>query len=319
MKEGITMAGPAVKIVDSPIPEPNNDQRLGRPDWAASGNIISPIREAIAKEPINQGDEIVGITEKVDSNVIEFKRGDRVAAFHEMYTLGGSHAEYAVAWSHTTFRLPTIKRGTFLTMYIESATIPLTGLTAAVSPPYANYRLPFPWRPAQFTNPLIVYGASTAVGALTIKLARNSNVHPIIAIAGIGCGYVESTVDKSKGDIVIDYRHSIEQTVSAIKSHLGKVGHSTIKHAPDAAISPESAAALNPGVRSIISVGSVHSMAGFEHNAEIAFIFCRYGNLYEVRPGGLAGIEDGLKYLKDGKPSACKYVFRIADTPGILS
>lgn len=34
------------------------------------------------------------------------KVGDRVAAFHEMRTPGGSYAEYAVAWAHTTFHLP---------------------------------------------------------------------------------------------------------------------------------------------------------------------------------------------------------------------
>jgi NADPH:quinone reductase-like Zn-dependent oxidoreductase len=34
------------------------------------------------------------------------KVGDRVAAFHEMRTPGGSYAEYAVAWAYTTFHLP---------------------------------------------------------------------------------------------------------------------------------------------------------------------------------------------------------------------
>jgi hypothetical protein len=41
------------------------------------------------------------------------------------------------------------------------------------------------------------------------------------------------------------------------------------------------------------------------------------GHPYEVRPGGLQGVEKALKDLKDGKNSASKYVFRIADTPGI--
>ncbi|KAL2427142.1 Trans-enoyl reductase fsr4 [Exophiala dermatitidis] len=35
---------------------------------------------------------------------------------------------------------------------------------------------------------------------------------------------------------------------------------------------------------------------------------------YQVVPGGLDGIEEGLKDLKDGKASATKYVFRIAET-----
>jgi NADPH2:quinone reductase len=34
------------------------------------------------------------------------QKGDRVAAFHEMQAPGGSYAEYALAWEHTTFHLP---------------------------------------------------------------------------------------------------------------------------------------------------------------------------------------------------------------------
>lgn len=37
----------------------------------------------------------------------EQKPGDRVAAFHEMGALGGSYAEYAIAWDWTTFHIPT--------------------------------------------------------------------------------------------------------------------------------------------------------------------------------------------------------------------
>ena len=54
----------------------------------------------------NQGDDISGIIHEVGENVVEFKKGDRVAAFHEMLTRGGSYAEYALAWKHTTFFLP---------------------------------------------------------------------------------------------------------------------------------------------------------------------------------------------------------------------
>lgn len=54
----------------------------------------------------NEGDDIAGIVEQVGAKVFEFKPGDRVAAFHEMRTGGGSYAEYAVAWQHTTFHIP---------------------------------------------------------------------------------------------------------------------------------------------------------------------------------------------------------------------
>ena len=58
------------------------------------------------KGTANQGDDISGIVHEVGENVSEFKKGDRVAAFHEMMKPGGSYAEYAVSWKHTTFFLP---------------------------------------------------------------------------------------------------------------------------------------------------------------------------------------------------------------------
>jgi NADPH:quinone reductase-like Zn-dependent oxidoreductase len=55
---------------------------------------------------VNQGDDIAGVVHEVGENVTEFKTGDRVAAFHEIMTPGGSYAEYALAHQHTTFHLP---------------------------------------------------------------------------------------------------------------------------------------------------------------------------------------------------------------------
>ena len=68
----------------------------------------------------NPGDDISGIIHEVGENVVEFKKGDRVAAFHEMLTPGGSYAEYAVAWKHTTFFLP--KGTSFEGMHILKST-----------------------------------------------------------------------------------------------------------------------------------------------------------------------------------------------------
>ena len=58
------------------------------------------------KPPVNQGDDISGVVHAVGEKVSEFKPGDRVMAFHEMMAPGGSYAEYALSWEHTTFPLP---------------------------------------------------------------------------------------------------------------------------------------------------------------------------------------------------------------------
>jgi NADPH:quinone reductase-like Zn-dependent oxidoreductase len=57
-------------------------------------------------QDINQGDDIGGVVHEVGTEVTEFKKGDRVAAFHEMLKPGGGWAEYSVAWDWTTFLLP---------------------------------------------------------------------------------------------------------------------------------------------------------------------------------------------------------------------
>lgn len=104
MKEAIVAKGPKVSIHDVPVPKPNADQVLIKVIYSGSNPKDWKIPES--GDPQNSGDDIAGIVEAVGENVTEFKKGDRVAAFHEMFTPGGSFAEYAIAWDHTTFHLP---------------------------------------------------------------------------------------------------------------------------------------------------------------------------------------------------------------------
>ena len=275
---------------------------------------------------------------------------------------GGSYAEYAIAWDYTTFHIPASIsfEGTFLalveafgeplTHIIEAATIPLAALTAVMAL-YHNLKLPTPWSPATAPLPLVVYGASTAVGAFALKLAKNSNIHPIIAIAGNGKDYVETLVDRSKGDIVVDYREGNDAMISQIRNHLKKGGYGEPQHGLDPGIGVHSKKVLDEivaadgainlvlpsnwstvsAVKTTTSVGISHGAdrATWEGNASnLAFVFSRWftrglqlgnfqGHPFEIRSNGLEGVEQALKDLKDGKASAVKYVFRIRDTPSI--
>jgi NADPH:quinone reductase len=105
MKEAIVHPGPRVEIIDSEIPKPAASQVLikivfsgcnpkdwKRPEWFLKAH--------------NSGDDIAGIVEEVGTSVTEFCPGDRVAALHEMMALGGSYAEYGLAWDYATFHLP---------------------------------------------------------------------------------------------------------------------------------------------------------------------------------------------------------------------
>ncbi|KAL8701638.1 MAG: hypothetical protein Q9201_004795 [Fulgogasparrea decipioides] len=84
--------------------------------------------------------------------------------------------------------------------------------------------LPLPWHPTTKPIPFIVYGAASAVGAYVVKLAQLSNIHPLICIAGRATPFVEGLVDKSKGDVILDYREGDDKLVSAMKSAVDKAG-----------------------------------------------------------------------------------------------
>ncbi|EAU38810.1 conserved hypothetical protein [Aspergillus terreus NIH2624] len=101
-------------------------------------------------------------------------------------------------------------------------------MTSAVAL-YQHLRLPVPWQPATSPLPLVIYGGASAVGAYAIQLARRSNIHPIIAVAGRGIPFVEGLLDRSKGDSVIDYRQGDDAVISGIRAALAAVGQDEVK------------------------------------------------------------------------------------------
>lgn len=73
-------------------------------------------------------------------------------------------------------------------------------------------------------------------------------------------------------------------------------------------------------------VGDVHGNP--DDLKEFGYVYFRYigrglqegwfkAQPQEVVKGGLEGVEQGLTNLKEGKASAVKYIFKIADTPGV--
>jgi NADPH:quinone reductase-like Zn-dependent oxidoreductase len=54
----------------------------------------------------NSGDDFAGTVVSVGKDVYEFRVGDKVAAFHEPRTPGGSFGEYALANDSATFHIP---------------------------------------------------------------------------------------------------------------------------------------------------------------------------------------------------------------------
>jgi NADPH:quinone reductase len=75
---------------------------------------------------------------------------------------------------------------------------------------------------------------TTLQGAYAIKLAKLSNIHPIIAVAGRGAAFVESLIDRKKGDTIVDYRNGDSAVVTGIQEALKKAGTKEVKYAFDA-------------------------------------------------------------------------------------
>ena len=291
------------------------------------------------KPPTNQGDDISGIVHSVGDNVSEFKPGDRVAAFHEMMAPGGSYAEYGLSWAHTTFYLPKN------TSFEEGAALPLAAGTAAVGL-YARLGLPQPWLPVPEGTkiPLVIYGASSAVGSYAIQFAQRSNIHPLICIAGRAQEHVKKLISPDKGDVIVDYRSGSEAVVQGIKDGLqGAPLHYAFDAVSEKGSYQNIIQVLDhekgkitlvlPGKKyeeipstvekSTTTVGDLHSKL-----KDFGYVYFRYiskgleegwfkAQPQEVVPGGLEGLQTGLENLKEGRASAVKYIFKIADTPGV--
>ncbi|KAI1089426.1 GroES-like protein [Rostrohypoxylon terebratum] len=335
MKEAIVSKGLKVEIVDSPIPKPHADQVLIKVVVSGSNPKDWKVPE-LRNITGNVGDDIAGIVQQVGEDVTEFKPGDRVAAFHQITQPHGSYAEYAIAAQHTTFHIPR------KTTFEEAAAIPLAAMTAAVGL-YSHLGLPQPWTPATEPTPLIIHGASSAVGAYAVQFARKSNIHPLICVAGRSRPYVETLIDSNKGDLVIDYRDGDDAVVEGLRkasagSKLLYAFDATSEHnsyvtvskvlsegSKIAGVLPPNNYEFPPGVsHSLVLVGNVHTT-----QKDIGFVYFRYitralqegwfkAQPQEVVPGGLGGIQKALEDLKAGKAHAVKYVFRIADTEGVV-
>ena len=207
---------------------------------------------------------------------------------------------------------------------------------------FKDLSLPAPWNPAkdEDTVPLVINGGATAVGSFAIKLARLSNVHPIIATAHRGKDYVSSVLDADRGDVCLDYQQSPEGLPSAIRSALrgAKVRHALeavgdsssvdmLKSVVEndgtisAALPPSSPQESNSSIKVlVVSSTSVHETWGPSPPGAKTFGFVMsqfFGRSLEDKSfaghpvktySGLDSLQRALEDLKAGKASAAKFV-----------
>lgn len=202
--------------------------------------------------------------------------------------------------------------------------------------------LPQPTSPAKNSIPLVVYGASSAVGSYVLQFANRSNIHPLICVAGRAREHVEKFIDRSKGDTIVDYRNGNDAIIKGIRDALKG---QKLYYAYDAVSEKNSYQNIckvleADGHITLVlpgkdysdipaSINQSQTRVGDSHGdkKDLAYVYFRYitrgleegwfkPQPQEVVPGGLGGIESALYRLKDGSASAVKYVFKISDTKG---
>jgi NADPH:quinone reductase len=219
-------------------------------------------------------------------------------------------------------------------------------MTAAVAL-YARLNLAPPWlpEPCGLCTPLVIYGASSSVGSYAVQLARRSNIHPLICIAGNSKDHVEQFIDRAQGDTVLDYRNGDAALVEGMRAALlGKPLEFAFDAVSDETSSKNICEVLHPTGGKIAFVLPEHLSTAkvpsgiqptYSNVVDVHKNLHDFGLVYtrllakgledgwfvpqphEVVPGGLNGVEEGLRRLRDGKARAVKYVFRIAETPGL--
>ena len=359
MKEAHIDADTNITIHDVPMPKITNPHHIivkvmvsgcNPKDWKMPAGILVTIGDCP-----NSGDDVAGIVYDVGSAVHSFKPGDRVAALHQLGAPYGSYAEYALVWDHTTFHIGDRS-------FEEAATLPMANMMASIGL-FTMLRLPLPWQrePSETgkekkEQPVLIYGAAGGVGAAAVRLCILADIHPLICVAGSGIPFVEGLIDKSKGDVVVDYRQGDEKLVEDLKKALGgRKLAVTFDCVSERGSSENACKVMEPGGRITIVLpfyidhvpdgfeknstmagglwqgfrdDGAHGSMGFDSGEEFGLVhssligkWFRDGRIKPHPPtvigDGLHGVEKALKTLREGKAHAQKFVVRIDETPGL--
>ncbi|KAI9814368.1 MAG: hypothetical protein M1827_003223 [Pycnora praestabilis] len=353
MKEVLVAAGPKCEIIDSSVPKPNADQICIKVVFSGS-NPKDWKRPEWSGGKTNQGDDIAGFVHSVGDNITEFRPGDRVAAFHEMMTPHGSYAEYAIAPGHTTFHLPkktSFEEAATIPLAGMTAAIGLY-LRLGLPEPWRPALSPIPiiiYGGSSAVGSFAIKLAQLSNIHPIIAVAGNGEKH-VESLISRNKG--DTIVDYRKGDgaVVQGIKDALKTTghgkveyafdATSEKNSYVNISKVLDPHGTITLVLPgKDYEEIPKSITKIVStVGASHMDVDPESpqgkagiitgSKEFAYTFFRFftrglqqgyfsGHPYEVVPGGLAGVEEALRNLKEGKASAVKYVFRISDTEGV--
>ncbi|TFY56959.1 hypothetical protein EVG20_g8728 [Dentipellis fragilis] len=291
------------------------------------------------------GYDFAGRIAALGEGVTSLKIGDRVAGnglpFKADKISQNAYCEYTLAGEKPLLRIPDNITDE------EAATIPLAASTALHG---LNLISDIPKRAPLGGRAFLVWGGSSSVGQFAIQLARIAGYKVITTASPKNHALVKGL----GAAVAIDYRASdvVEQIIAASgrdgvdyvfdaisEGNSAELGTKTLrKDGPRklALVSPLDVSNFDQSVdyyftapvafldRDLDLMGMYFSRNKAEFNLGLDFFENAPGWLQEgrlkpspvtMRPGGLSGVQAGLDFMRAGKVSGTKLVYRVAETP----
>lgn len=165
----IVSAGHAA-VQDVPLPKLRPDYVLVKTRFVALNPTDWKHLDKLPQPGATLGCDYSGTVVEVGPQVKKsWKKGDRIAGFchgaNAVQVEDGAFAEYLVAKGDVMMKVPA-------RMSDEDAATLGVGITTVGQGLYQNLGLPLPDKPAKEKFPVLIYGGSTATGALAIQYAK---------------------------------------------------------------------------------------------------------------------------------------------------
>lgn len=289
------------------------------------------------------GCDYAGVVVEVGKAVKKpFKKGDRICGFVHGGNVNqfedGAFAEYIVAKGDLQMPIPD-------NLSFQQAATLGVGITTVGQSLYQTLKLALPTEPLKTPEPLLIYGGSTATGALAIQFAKLSGYKVFTT-----CSPRNFDLVKSLGaDEVFDYKDP--NSAAAIRAASGdklKLVLDTISLESSAEYCDAAMSSTGGDYTALLAVGvkrenvNNHMTLGYTAVGEA---FDKFGRFWpaqpenkefaigwwkiaeplladskikvhtpKVNPGGLRGVIEGLQLLKNDKVSGEKLVYNVAET-----
>lgn len=213
--------GKTLRVADADLPKPTADEVVIKNHAIAINPVDWKIQDTgmfIQKWPVVLGCDVAGEIVEVGSNVKHLQKGDRVlghcTSLASQDSRNGGFQLYSATPAAITAKIPDS------TSYSQASVLPLAldtaaaGLYGSRQNGFMGLEIPT-LTPIQSGKTLVVYGASSSVGALTVQLAVASGVHVIAVASERNHAFVRSlgaseTFDYKSSSVVDDIAKAVK-------------------------------------------------------------------------------------------------------------